>query len=432
MPGTTEAYETSWYRVLARQASGELAVPDANTEPPKTGPSPEGATPSPSPGRASPKPEPSSSARPVDPAGSAQPALRPAVMPEPAPDRVAQGLSGSANGYQAGPQPVGSYVHGAAPRLERVAMTPSSVRIGVRKLEEPEAVYLGYLTASPHAEFFRSDLWPGTRALTPVHVWRANHLGAGWVTSDVLRFLEVHGQRLSQLVSVAPATAAPGSPDRHTWIRRLLHSEVVADYGVPRVAKTLHALLPTLVPDLDTEMTPWAAREWLGLRRTPEAPGDAEAWLEVWELLEDVLVVRAEAFDEIVRAIRAKAERRAPTSPAGLVAAAFWQSFWEEASREASSPPGAVPPATLGPKRAPRREPKREPKPAAKDEPKLSPRLKAEPAPRARVRARTEAPAPPRETAAAEAPLVPAEATAPAPSAPKPTRARRPKAKPEA
>jgi acyl-CoA thioesterase FadM len=33
------------------------------------------------------------------------------------------------------------------------------LRIGVRKLADPETVYLEYLTASPHRDYFRTELW---------------------------------------------------------------------------------------------------------------------------------------------------------------------------------------------------------------------------------------------------------------------------------
>lgn len=321
VPGPTEAYETSWYRVLARQAEredptgSEEAIPIENERP--------GATPR--------RTSASTSER-------IAPALRlassPELAPAAAPDETVRADRSKSASPGLEPEPPNGTAAPSAP--SSTALT--TVRIGVRRLDAPEGTYLRYLTRSPHAEFFRSDLWPSGRALTPVHLWRANHLGAGWEIDDVQRFLDGPAQRATQLVASAPATAPPGSPDRHTWIKRLFHSECVADFGLPRISKTLHPLLPNLVPDLDAEMTPWAAREWLGLRDRPAGPDDVDAWLEVWELMEDVMVVRASAFDEIVRGVRGRAQRRAPTGPLGLVCATFWESYWQEGRREPEPP----------------------------------------------------------------------------------------------
>ena len=310
--GSREAYEDNWYRVLAGKAAREDQGPDSSDEV---------------------EPSPSESA-PSEP----QQLQLPRQASEPPGEGEEQPV------VELVPPPVGQSRATArtpeAPAPPQPATGPTSVRIGVRRLDDPEGTYLHYLTRSRHAEYFRSDLWPTTRELTPVHLWRANHIGADWDLDGVLKFMHGPARRVEQLVASAPLSAAPGSADRRTWIKRLLHSEWVAEFGLARITKTIHPLLPNLVPDLDVEMMSWARTEWLGVRGDPD---DVDACVEVWEFLEDSLIVRADAFDQIVRSVRGKAQRRAPTGRLGLVGAAFWESYWQEAGLEPESRPELEP-----------------------------------------------------------------------------------------
>jgi hypothetical protein len=318
--GSKEAYEDNWYRVLAGKAAsgGQEADSSDEVEPTSSEPAP-------------PQPE-----QPPP----AQPAVSPAedqVVVELVPTPVSQSRAAPPT-QEVSPQP-------------QLASVPASVRIGVRRLEDPEGTYLHYLTRSRHADFFRSDLWPTTRELTPVHLWRANHIGAKWDLESVVGFMQGPARRLEQLVASAPSSSSPGSADRRTWIKRLFHSEWVEEFGLGRITKTIHPLLPNLVPDIDPEMMSWARAEWLGVRGEPD---DVDACVEVWEVLEDVLVVRADALDQIVRSVRGKAQRRAPTGRLGLVLAAFWESYWREVESgpelQPVEPPKPAKPAVAKPR----------------------------------------------------------------------------------
>jgi hypothetical protein len=208
------------------------------------------------------------------------------------------------------------------------------VRIGVRRLEDPQSVYLSYLTASAHRDFFRASWWPSSRSITPVHLWRANHLGAGWDIASIDRFMDEAAKAVDRLVASAPQAERPGSPERRAWVERLLSSEWVWEFGVGRVSKALVPLLPELVPDLDPAMTPWAARTWLGLEAAQE-PSEPARYLEAWELLEDVMILRGRQLGQVVGRLRRLAPGLAPVGRLGLVSAAFWDGFWAEAAAAA-------------------------------------------------------------------------------------------------
>jgi hypothetical protein len=214
---------------------------------------------------------------------------------------------------------------------------PTPIRIGIRRLEDASATYLAYLTRSAHRDYFRAEWWPSSRSITPVHLWRANHLGASWDVESVARFMEVAAAQADDLVATAPRSAPVGGPERRAWLARFVRTEWVGRFGIGRVSKTLHALLPELLPDLDPTMMSWARRSWFGLDGVfdPDAP---DAWIEVGELLEDVLVLRAQPLDQIVRRLRRVAPGLGPVSRMGPVLAALWQGFWSEA--DTARPPG--------------------------------------------------------------------------------------------
>jgi hypothetical protein len=204
-----------------------------------------------------------------------------------------------------------------------------SVRIGVRRLEDPESVYLRYLTASRHRVFFRSDLWPASSSITPVHLWRANHLGAGWEIVEVERFMDVAAALADELIASAPRSEPPGVPERRSWIGRFLAAEWVREFGVGRVAKTLLPMAPDLLPDFEPTLMSWARARWLGLAGSEQAEGP-DRCLESWELLEDALVLRGQYLGQIVRRLHRLAPALAPIGSLGLIQAAFWDDLWTQ------------------------------------------------------------------------------------------------------
>ncbi len=263
--------------------------------------------------------------------------------------RIAPSRDPRVRGRGEAPGPAAAARAGSAPSRP----VPASVRIGVRRVQAPEEIYTGYLTRSPHADYFRADWWPRARTITPVYMWRANHLGAGWDLASLRRFTQEAGKHADRLVSTAPATEPPGDPSRRVWMRRLIRAGWVQEYGLPRVCKTLRALLPDLVPDLDSGMMPWARSEWLGVRDlASEDPLDD--WLETWELLEDVLIVRGNVLRDVARSVGDRATGRHPIGPLGVMMAAFWVSYWEEAGPEVPVKPRKRAPTSRAVK-APRR-----------------------------------------------------------------------------
>jgi hypothetical protein len=351
-PDSVEAYEQGWYALLVRQAEEEgddgsggppPSVPDQLQDPDEGGrPVKEVrlqvvtplVVPSPEPARGheeeAPRPEverqEARAVREVEPE-----AARPAPEVErqegrrdPGPKRARPARSEAARP----PEP-----------------EPAAIRIGVRRLDTPEATYLRYLTSSAHRDFFRSDLWPISGSVTPIDLWRANHLGAAWEVDEVERFMKEAAPAADELVGSAPRSTRVGGPERRAWIGRFLSADWVAEFGVGRVSKTLHPMLPELVPDLDPAMMPWAASAWLGLADTAN-PDTPEAWLETCEVLEDVLVLRGQQLGQIVRRLRHVAPSLAPVGRFGPILAAFWESYWMEAGeprRRSSARPRTSP-----------------------------------------------------------------------------------------
>lgn len=338
-PKSTEAYEEGWYALLARQASADDDQRDPADDPPDA----------------------------AVPTGSAQPG-----RPQPnAPDlaSVTPLVIPRTRAEQSERRPA------SVPRVRAVEPSSSirpdatSLRIGVRKLPDPETVYLEYLTASRHREYFRAELWRDAGPITPVHLWRANHLGAGWDVAAVERFMDVAASLAADLIAAAPRTAPPGHAERRLWTSRFLTADWVRAFGLARVSKTLHAMLPELVPDLDAEMMPWARRVWLGLG-DPSDADDVSTWIETCEALEDVLVLRAQQLGHIVRRLRRLTPALGPLGRLGPVMAAFWQGYWAETAPRRPAPEE---PATPAPEPAttvePRKRGPRAAKPATADTP---------------------------------------------------------------
>ncbi|MGZ8611314.1 MAG: hypothetical protein ACXWX0_03470 [Actinomycetota bacterium] len=368
--GPTLAYEEGWYALLARQ-SAEGGTRVSNDAPADAAPS----------------------AQPPSPAEVEAPLakvteLAPSRERSATPDRDAPRATSPGPGAP------------AIPRLGRSDAPP--IRIGIRRVAEPEGVYLSYLASSPHRDYFRAELWRGPGPITPVHLWRANHLGAGWDLDAVDRFMEVASGPADDLVAAAPHAAQPGRPERRLWVNRLLTADWVREFGVGRVSKTLHPLLPELVPDLDSAMIRWARSAWLGLDAA--ADGDDPAmWIESWEALEDVLVLRTQELGQIVRRLRRLAPALGPVARFGPVLAAFWQSYWAETATAGTPDAGERVAETIerapAPKEPVTQEAPAEPKPVRRTR---KPAAKAAPASTTSPRTKTSTPR--RSTARATTP----------------------------
>jgi hypothetical protein len=140
-------------------------------------------------------------------------------------------------------------------------------------------------------------------------------------------FMREAAPRADELVASAPRSAPAGSPERRAWQARFVTAGWVREFGVGRISKTLHPILPELVADLDPAMMAWARKAWFGLEEPADAE-DPELWLEVAEALEDVLVLRAQPLGQIARRLRRSAPGIAPVSRLGPVLAAFWDAYW--------------------------------------------------------------------------------------------------------
>jgi hypothetical protein len=329
-PESTEAYEHGWYALLARQAEdeGNGAVPPAGPPGQDEAPRPEGEDPE---------------------ASSTQLAtVTPLLVPGPLrhPSQIAARSSDAARSPEA-----------LTEIRDAAAAERPSIRIGVRRLEDPDTVYLRYLTDSSHRDFFRGDWWPSSRTITPVHLWRANHLGAGWDMERIERFMLSAAQRADEMIAAAPRGDLPGSPDRRAWMRRFLTAEWVQEFGIGRLSKSLCSILPDLVPDLDLTMQPWAAERWLGLER-PGAAEEPFLTLERWELIEDVLILRGPQLEKVAGRLRRLAPGLAPVGRLGVIVAAFWEGYWADlAARAARRRPAAPRPPKASGARKPRAAP---------------------------------------------------------------------------
>jgi hypothetical protein len=274
-------------------------------------------------------------------------------------------------------------------RTLRSRSDPASIRIGVRRVEDPTRVYLDYLTASPHRDYFRADWWPASGPITPVHLWRANHLGAGWDVESIGAFMRDAAALADDLVAAAPGSAPAGTPERRAWQSRFVAAGWVREFGLGRVSKTLHPILPELVADLDPAMMVWARRAWFGLDEWGDAE-DPDLWLEIAELLEDVLVLRGQPLGQIARRLRRSAPGIAPVSRLGPVLAAFWDGYWTVMATPTTLPAaaGTGTDPTTGQPAAPAATPT-EPEPAVADESRPRPRPRAKRATSGKTRPRS-------------------------------------------
>jgi hypothetical protein len=339
-PRETEAYESGWYALLVQHATESSEEPDAEA------PSEPGG------GVDAVSPEPDAEAPAVEFVVDDE-LEDPSPPAEPSPDEAAAARLAEvtilALRAQAADGPrVGDWVlrkrggedasdRGPGPdRPSRSRSEPASMRIGVRRVDEPARVYLDYLTVSPHRDFFRADWWPDSTSITPVHLWRANHLGAGWDVDSIGVFMRDAAARADEMVASAPRSAPAGSAERRAWQARFVTAGWVREFGVGRMSKTLHPILPELVADLDPAMMAWARKAWFGLEEPADAE-DPELWLEVAELLEDVLVLRAQPLGQIARRLRRSAPGIAPVSRLGPVLAAFWDAYWTTMSVPATA-----------------------------------------------------------------------------------------------
>jgi hypothetical protein len=336
-PRDTDAYESGWYALLVQHAAESSEEPDAEA-------------PSEPDGGVAPEP---------DADGPAVEFVVDDELVEPGPDasispdeaaaaRLAEVTILALRAQAADGPRVGDWVlrkrggedpadrGPGADRPSRSRSEPASIRIGVRRVDEPARVYLDYLTVSPHRDFFRADWWPDSTPITPVHLWRANHLGAGWDVDSIGGFMRDAAMLADELVASAPRSAPAGSPERRAWQARFVTAGWVREFGVGRMSKTLHPMLPELVADLDPAMMAWARRAWFGLEEPVDAE-DPELWLEVAELLEDVLVLRAQPLGQIARRLRRSAPGIAPVSRLGPVLAAFWDAYWTTMSVPATA-----------------------------------------------------------------------------------------------
>jgi hypothetical protein len=331
-PADTEAYEHSWYALLAQHVEGVPA--------PRTDVADEGGL-GDDPGDdhdGDPKDDPEDDLAPEAEPGLATVTELVVASTDPDPELDLAPDPGEAAARPPARHHPSVTARSAAPELvPPVGPERPTIRLGIRRVADPESIYLRYLTTSRHRDFFRADVWPSSRTISPVQLWRANHLGAGWELEQVERFLRERADVAGSLVAAAPTSGPPGSPERRMWMERLLSSAWVSEYGLARVSKTLFPLVPDLVPDLDPELTSFARARWFGIGETDGAD-EIDRALETWELLEDMLVLRGRALAAIARRLRSLAPGLAPVGPLGLVLAVLWEDRWAEPEPAAASP----------------------------------------------------------------------------------------------
>jgi hypothetical protein len=390
----TEAYESGWYALLvqhAAEANGQAAV-DASADAP-AGPEPGAAT--------EPGDEPPGVEVVDDAEDSGPPAVAgPSTPVEAAAARLAEVTILALRAQATDGPGVGEWIlrkrgrdatpdpSAGAEKASRSRSEPATIRIGVRRVDEPARVYLDYLTVSPHRDFFRADWWPDSGSITPVHLWRANHLGAGWDVDSIGAFMRDAAALADEMVASAPRSAPPGSPERRAWQTRFVTAGWVREFGVGRMSKTLHPMLPELVADLDPAMMAWARKAWFGLEDPADAE-DPELWIEVAELLEDVLVLRAQPLGQIARRLRRSAPGIAPVSRLGPVLAAFWDAYWTTMSVPATAALVRVDADAAGAAAGPQAEPAAATPPARATRPRTRAKRASTGAPRPRAPRKT-------------------------------------------
>jgi hypothetical protein len=154
------------------------------------------------------------------------------------------------------------------------------------------------------------------------------------------------------------------------------------------MSKTLHPMLPELVADLDPAMMAWARKAWFGLEDPADAE-DPELWIEVAELLEDVLVLRAQPLGQIARRLRRSAPGIAPVSRLGPVLAAFWDAYWTTMSVPATAALVRVDADAAGAAAGPQTEPAAATPPARTTRPRTRAKRASSGAPRPRAPRKT-------------------------------------------
>src|SRR6266568_2962424 len=189
-------------------------------------------------------------------------------------------------------------------------------RIGQFVIDEPRAVQLvvRHIAGSGYSDYFATRRWPKAGLpIRPFHLWRANHLGAGWQIEHVRRFMDAAAQGADRLLRHLPSDR-PQSPDRAKWFGDLVDIvSPVRGVDAARLTKALHPLAPLHVPIVDRKALPWAVGEWF-----QDGDWADMSWTQVFRLLDRSWAREAVTLDSVVRKVKELAPERL-VSPFGVL-----------------------------------------------------------------------------------------------------------------
>ena len=180
---------------------------------------------------------------------------------------------------------------------------------------------LMHVRDSPFADYF-SCSWVGPAPpVTPAHLWRANHLAAGWQVAEVRAFMATAAPRVDDLLARLPSEE-PGSPSRSRWFGELVETvRDVTGVGPTRLAKALHPISPRHIPIIDNKALPWAVATWF-----PQLAWNSMSWRDIYELLDSLWLSQEEDLAAAVEGVSAVVPGRL-VSPFGVMDAIIYRGW---------------------------------------------------------------------------------------------------------
>lgn len=206
----------------------------------------------------------------------------------------------------------------------------TSLHLGSLVVDDPVTQLLWHVRDSRFADYFAAQWVSSDPPVTPAHLWRANHLGAGWQIQEVRDFMDASASGVSRHLTLLPGRH-PGDPGRADWFAELIDlGTQTRGVGATRLTKAVHPLAPSHVPFIDRQVVPWAFEAWTALKWSGLSWEDAFTHLDlVWSSVQDEL-------DRIV----AEARRHGPDlliSPFGALDAFAYHAWTHRAGKSESA-----------------------------------------------------------------------------------------------
>src|SRR5438552_4096736 len=100
-------------------------------------------------------------------------------------------------------------------------MSNGTLRIGRFTTHDPVTTVLAHVRDSAYADYFAVDWFPPAPPIKAGHLWRANHLDAGWQIRQVRLFMSEAASDVDELLQQRPSGPV-GSSERRKWFEELV------------------------------------------------------------------------------------------------------------------------------------------------------------------------------------------------------------------